>query len=361
MYCNQCGKEIPEDSNVCMYCGSRIITVEGDISGSDIPADAERQEAAGQQQELPVEEQTEIPESARHSWKKTRIIGIELSLVRALAISVIFAGLDIFMLEDKEHLPEEIYFSFLVLLAIPITLGVMWTSFKRMEGMLTGILGGQLASVTAFFMGYDELFGFIDQRRSSESGGITAILTLAALAGLGATISIFIHFFTEYDLSKLTYLLSIGTAALTTVLAVSMYSVIYGSDNNYFGYRKEILPESAYIFHAASLICLSAIVAFYTTMFFKGMIYNEKDKFKTSTPKKNYNSNGPVMQQKQDGTADVQCSIQYNKESHTYGITVHTDMGIFVNGGRLPKEVTIEYPAGITLSIGKGEQQIYLS
>jgi len=33
MYCNQCGKEIPEDSNVCMYCGSRIITVEEDSPG----------------------------------------------------------------------------------------------------------------------------------------------------------------------------------------------------------------------------------------------------------------------------------------------------------------------------------------
>lgn len=352
MYCNQCGKEIPEDSNVCMYCGSRIITVEEEKPG-DHSGDEERQE-------LPVEEPTVISEPVGNPQKKTRIIGIELILVRTLALSVIFAGIDIFMLEEKEHVPEAIYFSFLVLLAIPITLGVMWTSFKRMEGMLTGILGGQLASVTAFFMGYDELFGFIDRRHSSESGGIMAILMFAALAGLGAAICIFVHFFTEYDLGKLTYLLSICTAVLTFVLAVSMYSVIYDSDNNFFGYREEILPENAYIFHAASMVCLSVIVALYTTMFFKGAIYNVKDKFKTPAGKKNQNSSGPVIWHNQDAVADVQCSIQYKNESHTYDITVHTDEGVFVNGGRLPKEVTIEYPAGVTLSIGKNGQQIYL-
>lgn len=58
--------------------------------------------------------------------------------------------------------------------------------------------------------------------------------------------------------------------------------------------------------------------------------------------------------------SNIHCSIRYNASANTYRIKDHSTNGTFVNGARLPKDQSIEYPAGTVLSLADGSVEITL-
>ncbi|MGN1164956.1 MAG: FHA domain-containing protein [Lachnospiraceae bacterium] len=58
--------------------------------------------------------------------------------------------------------------------------------------------------------------------------------------------------------------------------------------------------------------------------------------------------------------SNVHCSIRYNAATNTYFIKDHSMNGTFVNGIRLQKDATMEFPAGTVLSLADGSNEITL-
>lgn len=58
--------------------------------------------------------------------------------------------------------------------------------------------------------------------------------------------------------------------------------------------------------------------------------------------------------------SNIHCSIRYNAGSNTYLVKDHSLNGTFVNGNRLPKDISMEYPAGTILSLADGSNEIKL-
>lgn len=58
--------------------------------------------------------------------------------------------------------------------------------------------------------------------------------------------------------------------------------------------------------------------------------------------------------------SNVHCTIRYNAETNMYKIKDHSTNGTFVNGTRLPKDISIEYPAGTVLNLVDGSVEITL-
>lgn len=372
MFCNQCGKKIPDNSNVCLYCGSKITRIKDhgiedidNVDRTDVSPEPPQDETLAKEQE----------ETMANPYRRTRIVGTELVLVRSLVLSILLILINFFIIDEKYHPTDGIAYSSAILLILPIILAVMWISLKRAQGILVGILGGQLVSVIVFYMGYKELIDTAGFRLRSDSGIVITVFTFVVLFCLGSAVCGCIHFFSKYNLGKITAILSLCSALFSFILAFIMYFWIYGSEDNYFEYiqkffsensyseyMQRVFPQGGYLFQSISMVWLSFIVSLYTIEFFRGAICNKKDKIHVVTSNNMHHVIVPVLQKtaEKEGRKDVQCSIQYDKTQNIYGITVHTDIAVYVNGGRLPKGVMIEYPAGIILSIENEKNQIYL-
>lgn len=58
--------------------------------------------------------------------------------------------------------------------------------------------------------------------------------------------------------------------------------------------------------------------------------------------------------------SNIHCTIRYNPQTKMYTVRDHSTNGTFVNGVRLKKETSVEYPAGTVLSLADGKAEITL-
>lgn len=88
-----------------------------------------------------------------------------------------------------------------------------------------------------------------------------------------------------------------------------------------------------------------------------GQGFSLPEQSKVVVGKSNHNANLIISH---PHISNIHCSIRYKAATNTYIVKDHSMNGTFVNGVRMQKDVPMEYPAGTTLQLADGSNEITL-
>ncbi len=375
MFCNQCGKEVPNNANVCPYCGKTL--KQGQISGGQ-PFYPPRRRRAGIDNIF-----------SSLLYDRTLGIGLEFALWCTVCVLVLLALIAVATV-DREIIGRRLAGNFRALWIMVMLMGAgLGTGmvFRKMKPVviLAGLTVFQFILLIPYYL---VVGGMVDDYNGGVPGILTALFILLLLAGIGVVACGCVQFFTRFRMGLVVSILSMSSAFLTLVLSMCLYF----APEEHRWYRSAY-SDASFALGSVAYVGICFVAAAYTALFFFGLIENKRDKIyviQGNAGMGRMSSFQPGLQclqgsymgqtiylQGQELTlgsaygvhiliqdpyiSKRHCSIRFNMASGYYEILDSSSNGVFLsNGMRLQQGVYSSVRRGEVICIGSMGQQFRL-
>lgn len=369
MYCNHCGNQIPDGSQVCNFCGQN----QGMGYGNPY-------QAGGYPISPPRRRIDNIFTAL--IYQRTPGVIMEFTLW-CIVCFVVMLSLIAAVLGDAN-------ITWILLMVFSIGLAVLQAFRLKPITMLYSACTFHLIIFIVHYACFAKTESHIGDASYSALNIILFILLLLLAAAIVTCSTI--HFFSRINLSKLLSILVLVYSGLVLILQILMYALSHlGSDAPVINeYVRKYLDYEGYWIGTISFWFIYSVIAILYVFFFSGFIDNTKDKIwvisgmghsfggnpglrgicgmyagqvmylqgKTVT----IGSGAGVMLLIQDKHVSGQhCAIRFNSASGCYEVYDNSTNGVYIkNGSRLPKGQYSFVQRGSILCIGSMEQQFQL-
>lgn len=400
MFCNQCGKEVPNNANVCPYCGKAL--KQGQVSGGQQPS--YEQDSVQSTMSMPSPEPSMGMQGGSYQTRRRRAgidnifssllydrtlgTGLEFALWCTVCVLVVLALIAVATV-DREIIGR-LAGNFRALWIMVMLMGAgMGTGmvFRKMKPVmiLAGLTVFQFILLIPYYM---VVGGLVDDYNGEVPGILTALFILLLLAGIGVVACGCVQFFTRFRMGLVVSIISMSSAFLAFVLSMCLYF----APEEHRWYRSAY-SDASFALGSVAYVGICLVVAAYTALFFFGLIENKRDKiyviqgnagmgrmpsFQPGLQCLQGNYMGQTLylqgQELTLGSAygvhiliqdpyisERHCSIRFNMASGYYEILDSSSSGVFLsNGMRLQQGVYSSVRRGEVICIGSMGQQFRL-
>lgn len=357
MFCAKCGRQIPDNSNVCSFCGqptsASMGMTQNHSSIDNIFSALVRERTPGVIMEFSM-------------WCVACVVVI-MSLIAAVL---------------SEESPVA---AWIMLMIFSIGLGVIMAFRLKTIAMLYSSVIFELV----FLIIHYAVFSI---KNSDCSGLNIAVFVFALLGAVGLVACSVIQFFTKFNLGSVCTIIAISLTALIMLLNILLFAVPCLGE--YADYNEEIQwafnKYGAYWLGTVSYWLMIIVTALYYAFFFWGFIDSRKDKIirlNVTPVRSNFVPGLRGVQGLHQGqifylqgnsitigseygmgiiiqnnvTSRRHCTIRYNTSTGCYEVLDESTNGVYLsNGTRLTKGVFTAIPRGNIIFIGNASQQFQL-
>lgn len=375
MFCRNCGKEIPNGSNVCSYCGKPINNNNIGINGYS------GQMGYGM---LSVHKKIDNIFSALMYERTTGVI-IEFSLWCTVCFVALLSLIAAIMGAGN--------ITWIMLMLFSIGMGELMAFRLKPIAMLYAVSVFHLITFIIHFACFAKTGSSIFYADASYSALNIVLFILLLLLALAIVICGFIHFFSRFHLGNVLTIMVLTDSSLILILQILMYAVShFGEDANELNeWLRGYMNYRGYWVGTITFWVMITVVALLYSFFFWGCIDSRKGKI--------INLSSPVLRQvdvapgirgisgeylgqviflqgrtitigsAQGMTVLIQdshvsgrhCAIRFNPATGFYEIFDDSTNGVFLNTGmRLQKGVFNSVQRGSVIWIGSNAQQFQL-
>lgn len=368
MFCSNCGKNIPNGSNACPYCG-KWVTGAGGYQGKTARIDNIFTAL--------VHEKTPGAIWEFSLWC-TVCVCVILSLAAAVSVSSWM----------KEH---SVIFrlTWLSLMFFEIGAGILMAFRQKAIMLFVSSAAIQCVIPILLFTGYA---GAYKEAANSVPAAMIVLFVFLILAAVGLVTCASIQFFSRLEVGKITAILDVVVAGLTLFFVIGV-----GASSDFVS--SWVISRSGFGLGVTSLIGFNAVASVYYMLFFFGCIDSRKTKISGGGGNTNMNGGSPAFVpgvqcirgqyqgqvmylQGQELTFGSQassagivipsphisqrhCAIRYNPGMGLYEVLDFSTNGVYVtvqNGGtqRIPTGRYVPCARGSVISLGSMEQQFRL-
>lgn len=369
MFCNNCGNQIPDGSQVCGYCGQN----QGMGYGNPY-------QPGGYPMSPPRRRIDNIFTALM--YQRTPGVIMEFTLWCTVCFVVILSLVAAVLGEAN--------ITWILLMIFSIGLAVLQAFRLKPITMLYSTCVFHLIIFIVHYACFAKTDSFIGDASYSALNIILFILLLLLAAAIVTCSSI--HFFSRINLSKLLCILVLVYSGLVFILQIMMYALSHlGREASAINeYVRRYLDYEGYWIGTISFWLIYSVIAVLYVFFFLGFIDNTKDKIWVNSGASHSFGGNPglrgisgmyagqvmylqgktvtigsgsgVMLMIQDKRVSSQhCAVRFNSASGYYEVYDNSTNGVFIkNGNRLPKGKFTFVQRGSILCIGCMEQQFQL-
>lgn len=371
MFCNYCGKQIPDTVSTCPYCGHGYTPAQGyrnrkiDNIFSGLMYD------------------------------RTSGTVLEFILWCAVCVMAILSLLAVVFVNDKlDPLDGGFRMLWIFFMIFEIGLGVLMAFRLKAISLLYAALVFQFIMLIPYYV---TNAGMIDKATDTVPGFIIALFVINLIVGIGLAVCSSIQFFSRAHLGKTAAVLSMVSTGLNSIMIFCLYFMPGRERGTYKSkfihlYDSEAYSYAGFWLGSIAFIGICIITALFFAFFFMGCIDSRKDKIYVVSGAAGisgqrfvpglqciqgayagqsfYLQGGEMTFGSQIGVHVIiqdpyishrHCSIRFNPASSFYEIQDFSTNGVYLsNGMRLQKGVLNPCQRGSIICMGSAGQQFLL-